>query len=75
MRASALDLMRVLSAGILADEALAEEIARIADDGSTDDLDAGDALRPLARNHRIRALEGRARLAGITEAYGRLDPA
>ena len=67
----AVELMRVLARGLVIDEALAGEIAEIARTAERECLvDEAEALRAIARNHRIRALEAQGYLAALREIYG-----
>lgn len=74
MQAVALKPMLGLTNEMLAEEALALAIAQTAADVERDGcFDEAEALRVVARNHRICALEGRAQFAGLYEAYRHLQ--
>ncbi len=70
----AFELMRVLFSGIVADEARAMEVARIADEADRRGRHGeAEALRVVARHHRIRSLEARAHIAMLDDAFGPLS--
>lgn len=66
------DLMEALAEGVARDEAAADFLAKFAveceDRG--EGLDAA-AVRSLARLHRVKAIQNRARLEGMTREYVR----
>lgn len=71
---AALELMRRLMTEVLADEALAREIADAAEAVERDGcFGEAEALRVMARHHRIRGLEARSQFVSLYEAYGRLQ--
>ena len=70
MREATLDLIRAIIVGIAADEALADEAARVARMCDDEGVSASaNAMRAIARNHRIRVMEARGRLAVLTAPY------
>lgn len=74
VRAAARALMRQLTNEMLADEALASAIAQTADEVERDGcFGEAEVLRVVARNHRIRALQGQAQFAGLYGVYRHLQ--
>lgn len=72
MRTELIELIRVIRAGIVTDEALADEVSGIAEIAETGCRSSeAEALRAIVRSHRIRSLEGRAHLAAIADVHGR----
>lgn len=68
---AAIELMQVLASGIIEDEVLASEISAIAHiAGRQTRLGEAEALRTIARNHRIRILEAQGWLAALRVEYG-----
>ncbi|KQP77555.1 MULTISPECIES: hypothetical protein [unclassified Methylobacterium] len=64
------NLMDVILRGIVEDEGFARELADAAFQlGSDDDLVSVQVLCSLSRQHRVRAIKGRAELAALAERY------
>jgi hypothetical protein len=74
MREQALTVMRALVSGIVADQAIAAELACIAYRADRNGRhDEAEALRVVCRNHRIRILEARAHIAALEAEFGSLS--
>ncbi|MDP4026307.1 hypothetical protein Q8W71_27160 [Methylobacterium sp. NEAU 140] len=67
MREIMLDLMSTMDAAAMALNAMADELSAAAD--CLDGEPVAEAMRGLARRHRVEALMVQGRLAGLTDDY------
>lgn len=66
------DLMAVILQGIIVDERFARELAALARELENEDrAREADLFLGRSRDHRVMAIQGRARLAALTERYVR----
>lgn len=64
------DLMAAMLQGVIVDERFSRELAALARELRNKDEDSAAALfLDRSRQHQVRAIEGRARLAAMTERY------